>query len=141
MASSSFTNSVLPFLIFGGERSFYQNCTQTATLGSTTTSFTLVNTNVQGPPTKGYVHAKFSTGAGTSPTVIASFYFSDGTNTATILAPATAVALDASHAATSLNLVIPFCIDIVATSLAVVTVIGGSNTPTVLLDCEIIGCV
>lgn len=141
MASSVFTNSIVPFLVFGGEKSFYQNCTETLTLGSATTSFTLVNTNPQGPPTKGWVHMKASTGAGTSPTIILSAYFSDGTNTEAISMAGSAYALDSSHAATSLNLVVPFCIDIVATSLNVVSVLGGSATPTCKLDVEIIGCV
>lgn len=74
---------------------------------------------------------------GTSPTIIARAYLYDGTNAVDIILPEAAFgpSLTTSPGPCGIDLLREFCLEITATSLCVVTTLGGTS-PTAQMDLE-----
>lgn len=79
----------------------------------------------------GWLYLRIYNPGGTSPTVIVAATITDGTTTETILLPMSAVF--ALSATSVLRLAVPFATDLLATSISVLTTLGGTS-PTASLD-------
>jgi len=108
---------------------------QNVALSGTTNTITIPASGSFAPTlSKGYVRVHVYGGGGTSPTVaLTSVTFSDGTNTVLIAGNAVANTLSATA---SCDFLIPFELDINATSCVIVLTLAGTS-PTATADCAI----